>query len=66
MTTRAHSVFEILKIMKLIQLADFPEYFQLNHSFLLKSTFFTVELHRNLHVSLAEINLSLDIFYLNN
>lgn len=49
---KGSQLFGMLKIMKLIHFADFPEYLQLNQSLLLKAALFRVELHINLRFSL--------------
>lgn len=54
----AHNLFEMLKIIKLFQSANFSEYLQLNHIFFFKVGFLRVELHLTLHFSLGSSDKS--------
>lgn len=46
-------LLEMMKIIKFIQSAHFPEYLPLNHHFVFKAGFFKVELHLIIHFSLG-------------
>ena len=48
-----HNLLEMMKIIKFIQSANFPEYLPLNHHFVFKAGFFKVELHLILQFSLG-------------